>query len=102
MIKKLLSCVRQYKKASFLTPIFMIGEVLMETLIPYVMASLIDQGINRSSMPDVYRYGLLMLLFAAFSLVFGVLGGKFGAEASSGFAANLREDMYKNIQTFSF
>ncbi len=102
MIKKLLSCVRQYKKASILTPMFMIGEVLMETLIPYVMASLIDQGINRSSMPDVYRYGLLMLLFAAFSLVFGVLGGKFGAEASSGFAANLREDMYKNIQTFSF
>ena len=102
MVKKLLSHVRQYRRASLLTPVCMIGEVLMETLIPFVMASLIDKGINQSSMPDVYRNGLLMLLLACLSLLFGILGGKFGAEASSGFAANLRGAMYQNIQTFSF
>ena len=102
MVRELLSHVKQYKKASFLTPVFMIGEVLMETLIPYVMADLIDQGINQSNMADIYRNGLLMLGLACLSLLFGILGGKFGAEASSGFAANLRNAMYDNIQTFSF
>ena len=80
----------------------MIGEVLMETLIPYVMAALIDQGISKSSMPDIYLYGFLMLLCALCSLMFGVWGGKFGAEASTGFAANLRSAMFSHIQTFSF
>ena len=74
----------------------------METLIPYVMADLIDRGINQSSMPDIYRYGLIMLLCASLSLVFGVLGGKYGARASTGFAANLRNALYEHIQTFSF
>ncbi len=102
MIRLLLSHVKQYRKASILTPIFMIGEVMMETLIPYVMADLIDKGINRSSMPDIYSNGLLMLGLACLSLLFGIMGGRFGAEASTGFAANLRNAMYDNIQTFSF
>ena len=80
----------------------MIGEVLMETLIPFVMAALIDQGITNSSMPNIFKYGLLMLLCACLSLLFGIWGGKFGAEASTGFAANLRTAMYEHIQTFSF
>ncbi|MBQ8161255.1 MAG: ABC transporter ATP-binding protein [Clostridia bacterium] len=102
MVKELLSHVGKYKRAAILTPIFMIGEVLMETLIPYVMASLIDQGINQSSMPDIFKNGAIMLVLACFSLLFGVLGGKYGAEASSGFAANLRAAMYRKVQTFSF
>ncbi len=102
MIRKLLSYVKQYKTATFLTPVCMIGEVLMETLIPFVMAWLIDRGINQSSMPDICKYGLIMLLCATLSLMFGILGGKYGAKASTGFAANLRYAMYEHIQSFSF
>ena len=102
MVKKLLSFIKQYRKATILTPLSMIGEVFMETLIPYIMAALIDHGINQSSMPDIYKYGLLMLLAASLSLLFGIMGGMFGAQASTGFAANLRSAMYEHIQTFSF
>ena len=110
MVKKLLAHVGQYKRASILTPIMMIGEVLMETLIPFIMAALIDEGINATNTAGeivgnvgiVVRYGLLMLLCAFISLFFGIMGGKYGATASSGFAANLRNAMYDNIQTFSF
>ena len=110
MIKRLAAYIGQYKKATILTPIMMIGEVLMETLIPYIMAELIDQGINATDAAGqvvgdvgmVIRYGLLMLVCAFVSLFFGVMGGKYGAEASTGFAANLRSAMYDNIQTFSF
>ena len=110
MIKKLLSCVGEYKRPSILTPIMMIGEVLMETLIPFVMAALIDEGINAQDASGaivgnvgiVIRYGLIMLACAFVSLFFGIMGGKFGAKASSGFAANLRNAMYERIQTFSF
>ncbi|MBQ6563453.1 MAG: ABC transporter ATP-binding protein [Clostridia bacterium] len=102
MLKKLISHIKQYKVVTLLTPLSMIGEVFMETLIPYIMAALIDHGINQSSMPDIYKYGLLMLLAASMSLVFGILGGVFGAKASTGFAANLRSAMYEHIQTFSF
>ena len=110
MVKKLLSCVGEYKRPSILTPIMMIGEVLMETLIPFVMAALIDEGINARDASGaivgdvgiVIRYGLLMLLCAFVSLFFGIMGGKYGAKASSGFAANLRSAMYDHIQTFSF
>ncbi len=110
MIKKLLAHVGEYKKASILTPVMMIGEVLMETLIPFIMAALIDEGINARNAEGVIvgdvgivvRYGLLMLLCAFISLYFGIMGGKYGAKASSGFAANLRRAMYGNIQTFSF
>lgn len=102
MIKKLLKYVGEYKKDSILTPIFMIGEVLMETLIPFVTASIIDKGIEAGNMTKVYQYGALMLLLAFLSLFFGVMAGKKAARASAGFAANLREGMYENIQTFSF
>lgn len=102
MIKKLLKYVGEYKKDSILTPIFMIGEVFMETLIPFVTASLIDKGIEAGDMSKVYQYGALMLLLAFLSLFFGVMSGKKAARASAGFASNLREGMYENIQTFSF
>ncbi len=110
MVKKLLAHVGQYKKTSILTPVMMIGEVLMETLIPFVMAALIDEGINARNaageivgdVGTVIRYGLLMLLCAFVSLFFGIMGGKYGATASSGFAANLRGAMYEHIQKFSF
>ncbi len=102
MIRTLLKQVKQYKKASVLTPLFTALEVLMEVLIPFVTAKIIDQGIEAGNMTEVYRYGLLMLVLAAFSLAFGVLAGSFAAKASSGFARNLREGMYENIQTFSF
>ncbi len=102
MIKILFSHIGKYRKASILTPVFMIGEVMMETLIPYVMANLIDMGIRQENMQRIILDGLLMLLLACLSLLFGILGGKFGAEASCGFAANLRNAMYDNIQSFSF
>lgn len=102
MIKKLLKYVGEYKKDSILTPIFMIGEVFMETLIPFVTASLIDKGIEAGDMSKIYQYGALMLLLAFLSLFFGVMSGKKAARASAGFASNLREGMYENIQTFSF
>lgn len=102
MLRKLLAHVGQYKKASILTPACMIGEVLMETLIPYITAELIDNGIYQGQMNVIWKYGLMMLIFAFASLFFGIGGGKYGAEASAGFAANLRNAMYQNIQKFSF
>lgn len=102
MIKTLLSHVRQYKGAALLTPVWTTAEVVMGVLIPYVTASLIDKGINAGDMHEVYRYGGLMLLMAAFSTIFGILAARFAAYSSSGLAANLREAMYDNIQRFSF
>ena len=102
MIKTLLSHVRQYKGAALLTPVWTTAEVVMGVLIPYVTASLIDKGINAGDMHEVYRYGGLMLLMAAFSTLFGILAARFAAYSSSGLAANLREAMYDNIQRFSF
>lgn len=102
MIKTLLNQVGEYKKVSILTPLFTALEVLMEVLIPFIMASIIDKGIEAGNMRMVFAYGALMLVMAFFSLFFGVMAGRCGAKASSGFAANLRESMYKNIQTFSF
>ena len=102
MVKKLLKHVGQYKTASLLTPLMMVFEVLMETLIPYVIAMLIDEGIQKQQMDKVLLYGLAMVGMALLSLAFGYGGGYFGAKASSGFAANLRNAMYRNIQTFSF
>lgn len=102
MIKTLLAQVRQYKKASLLAPLFTGLEVLMEVLIPFVTASIIDKGIEAGDLGQVYRYGLLMLLMAFLSLCFGVLAGRYAASASSGFACNLRDAMYRNVQTFSF
>ena len=102
MVKRLLKEVKEYKLASILTPVCMILEVIFETLIPFLMASIIDDGINKSDMGHVVMIGGLMLLVAVMSLLTGIGGGAFGARASTGFAKNLREAMYKNIQTFSF
>ena len=102
MVKILFGQVKQYKKVSLLTPLFTALEVFMEVLIPFVMASIIDKGITSGNIKEVYGYVGLMLVLAFLSLLFGVLAGKYGAEASTGFAANLREAMYENIQTFSF
>lgn len=102
MIKTLAAHIKEYKKASIATPFFMILEVIMETLIPFLMATLVDDGINKGNLNHVYRIGALMLVFAVIGLFAGLMGGKYGAKASAGFAKNLREDMYKNIQTFAF
>ena len=102
MLKTLLAQVRQYKKDSALAPLCTAGEVLMEVLIPSVTAALIDQGIAAGNMAQVCRYGALMLALALASLCFGVAAGRFSARASTGFACNLRDAMYANIQTFSF
>ena len=102
MLKTLLGEVKEFKKVSILTPLCMIMEVVFETIIPLLMASIIDDGVNAGNMKHIYIVGALMVVAAFCGLLFGVLGGKFGAEASAGFARNLRRSMYKNIQTFSF
>ena len=102
MIKTLLKQVKQYKKESLLTPLFTALEVLMEVLIPFITASIIDKGIEQGNISQVYFYGGLMLIMAFLSLLSGVLAGKYAAAASSGFACNLRDGMYENIQRFSF
>lgn len=102
MIKKLLRRVGRFKTASMLTPIFTTLEVIMGVLIPYVTAWIIDRGIMQGNMKNVYLYGGIMIVMAALSMTFGILSGKFSAFASSGFAYNLRDAMFKNIQTFSF
>lgn len=102
MIKTLSRYIGQYKKDSILTPLFMVLEVIMEILIPFVTASIIDKGIEAGNMQKICMYGGIMLIFALVSLFAGFMGGYYGASASSGFAANLREGMYENIQTFSF
>ncbi|MCU6766536.1 ABC transporter ATP-binding protein [Blautia ammoniilytica] len=102
MIKTLLSQVKEFKKASFLTPVFMILEVVVETMIPVAMALMIDNGVEKGNMSYIYRVGAVMAVLDIAGLIAGFLGGKYGALASSGFARNLRKAMYTNIQTFSF
>lgn len=102
MIRTLFSQLKEYRTASLLSPLFTALEVIMEILIPFIIAELIDKGIEAGNIHEVYRYGAIMLIMAFFSLAFGVLAGRFVAKASSGFACNLREGMYANIQTFSF
>ena len=102
MIKTLLSQVKEFKKASFLTPVFMILEVVVETMIPVAMARMIDNGVEKGNMSYIDRVGAVMAVLAIAGLIAGFLGGKYGALASSGFARNLRKAMYTNIQTFSF
>ena len=102
MIKTLAAQVKQYKLPSLLTPFFMALEVVVDILLPKTMGLLIDKGIQTGSLPDIFRYGGYMLLLAFFGLVFGVLAGKYAAQASSGFACNVRDAMYTNIQKFSF
>mgnify|MGYP002622525828 CR=1 FL=1 len=106
MIKTILKQVREYKAASILTPICMIFEVIMEVIIPYLTASIIDNGINNpdstAGMKHIAVVGGIMIVVAALGLLAGMLGAKYGAKASTGLAKNLRETMYNNIQTFSF
>lgn len=102
MLKTLMKEIGGYKKDTILTPIFTAGEVVMEVLIPYVMASIIDEGINAGDMAAVIRYGSLMIVLAFASLFFGTMAGRCAASASTGFAMNVRDDMYQKIQTYSF
>ena len=102
MLKTLMGQIKEFKKVSILTPLCMIMEVIFEMFIPLLMASIIDDGVNAGNMAHIYKVGAIMVVAAFCGLLFGVLGGKFGAEASAGFARNLRKSMYENIQTFSF
>lgn len=102
MLKTLYRQIGAYKKESILTPIFSALEVLMEILIPFVTALIIDKGISAGNIQKVCQYGALMLLLAFLSLFFGIQAGRYAASASSGFACNLREGMFANIQTFPF
>lgn len=102
MLTVLFSQVKEYKKVSIMTPIFMILEVIFETLLPFLMASIIDDGVKKGDMNHIYVMGALMIFLAFLSLYSGIMGGKCGAKASTGFAKNLRKAMYENIQTFSF
>ena len=102
MIKTLAAQIKEFKKDSIITPLFMILEVIMEMIIPLLMASIIDNGVTAGDMRHIYICGALMVVIAGIGLFAGIMGGKFGARASAGFARNLREAMYTNIQTFSF
>ncbi|MDD6614973.1 MAG: ABC transporter permease, partial [Lachnospiraceae bacterium] len=102
MIRTILKEVKEYKRASIVTPIFMLLEVLMETLIPFLMASIIDNGVNTGDISHIYKVGGLMIVAAAIGLFGGMAGGRYGAKASAGLAKNLRESMFNHIQTFSF
>lgn len=102
MLKTILKQVKEYKNASIVTPLFMILEVIMEMVIPYLMSSIIDDGVNAGNMQHIYKVGAIMIVAALVGLFAGMMGGRFGAKASTGLAKNLREAMYNNIQTFSF
>lgn len=102
MLKTLLAEVKEFKKDSFLTPLFMLLEVAMEMVIPLLMASIIDEGVNAGDMNHIYKVGFYMIIAAAVGLFAGVMGGKYGASASTGFARNLRRAMFARIQTYSF
>ena len=102
MLRVLLKEVKEFKRASIVTPLFMILEVLMEMVIPFLMASIIDDGVNAGDIRHIYRVGGLMIAAALVGLFAGMAGGRYGAKASAGFARNLREAMFNRIQTFSF
>ncbi|MCR4689899.1 MAG: ABC transporter ATP-binding protein/permease [Lachnospiraceae bacterium] len=102
MIGTILSKLGEYKKASILTPLFMILEVAMEMVIPLMMASIIDRGVNQGDVGHIIRFGFLMVIAACVGLFGGLMGGKYGARASAGLARNLRASLYERIQTFSF
>lgn len=102
MLKTLAGQVKEFKKASILTPIFTILEVVMDMIIPLLMASIIDDGVEKGDISHICQVGVLMVVVAIFALFCGLMGGKYGARASTGFARNLRKSMFENIQTFSF
>ena len=102
MIKTLAGQVKEFKKDSIITPIFMILEVIMEMIIPLLMSSIIDDGVEKGDIHHIYIIGIWMVVAAGIGLFAGIMGGKYGARASTGFARNLRQAMFENIQTFSF
>ena len=102
IIERLAGSIRDFKRDSFLTPLFVALEVIMEIIIPLILVNLIDDGITGGNMDIILRLGLILFIFALLSLIFGVLAGKFAASASAGFARNLRHDMFHNVQNFSF
>ena len=102
MIKKLSKYIKQYKKDSILTPIFVVFEVILEVLIPYLMARIIDVGIQNSDLNYIFKIGAILVVSAFLSLTFGMLSGRYAAKASAGFAKNLRQGMFYNIQNYSF
>ncbi|MCR5739003.1 MAG: ABC transporter ATP-binding protein/permease [Lachnospiraceae bacterium] len=102
MVRRILSEVKEYTLPSLITPLCMILEVAMEMVVPYLMASIIDYGVYAGNMNHILKTGLFMVLAAIVGFIGGILGGKFGAVASTGLARNLRKSMYENIQTFSF
>ena len=102
MLKKLMGCVREYKKVSVLTPILMIGEVVMECLIPFVIAELVGQIEAGCEFSVIVKHGLILFAMACVSMFFGGLAGMTGSKASCGFAKNLRHDLYYRIQEYSF
>ena len=102
MIKKLASYIKEYKKASILTPIFVVLEVVMEVIIPLLMSKIIDVGIPNNDIKYILEIGILLTVSAIMSLLFGMLSGRFAAKASSGFAKNLRQGMFYKIQDYSF
>ena len=102
MVKTLGSYIKEFKKDSLITPLYMILEVIMEMFIPLLMASIIDDGVTAGNMNHIYKVGAVMVVTAAVGLFAGIMGGKYGARASTGFARNLRKAMYEKIQTYSF
>ena len=98
MIKKLAKSIREYKKVTILTPLSVAVEVVLEVIVPYFMALLIDEGINKSSMDNTIRIGIALVAFTVLSLFFGAISGMFAAKAGSGFAKNLRKDLYYKVQ----
>ena len=102
MVRKLLRSVREYKTSSLLAPLFVTCEVILEVIIPMLMANLIDFGIEAGNMQYILKMGLALVIFCIVSLTFGALSGKYAAVASAGFAKNLREDMYNKVQEYSF
>lgn len=102
MIKRILQEVKEYKKSSFIAPAFMVGEVVLEISLPFLMSFIIDKGVSQGDMAEVTKYGLIMIVAAFGSLFCGAMSGKCAAYASAGFAKNLRKAMFYNIQDFSF
>ncbi|MCR5372812.1 MAG: ABC transporter ATP-binding protein, partial [Solobacterium sp.] len=102
MIRRLMQEIREYKGAAVAAPLFMVGEVILELSLPYIMSIIVDKGVQGGNMDIVYRYGLIMIMCAFASMFCGIMSGNMAAYASTGFARNLRDDMFRSIQTFSF
>ena len=102
MVKTICAQIKEYKWAAITTPVFMLLEVAMETIIPLLMASIIDEGVNKGDTHHIYVMGIWMIFAALFALICGCLGAKYGSKASMGLGKNLRKPMFRNIQTYSF